>query len=325
MDPKKTLFQKFIKGECTPEEVEQLLNQLQNQKDDSYYDMMDEVWAKLESYPSIEQKEKDLQFKIILERSRARNLKKRKLFSGFGIKIAAAFIGFLIISSLVYLLFQQTGAVTYQTGYGETLEVTLPDGSEVLLNNNSVLSYDPNWREGGAREVNLEGEAFFSVIHTLDHQKFRVMTSEEVNVEVLGTRFNVNNRRNTTEVVLNEGKVKVNIQAEQEKQEILMEPGELVAYSRTTQQYRKKLVDTKTRTSWKDRLLTFDSQSLKQIAQILEDNYGYKIVFVSEEISSYTFTGTLPTDKVEALFTMLSKSFDLEIQKEGKKVWIKPN
>lgn len=326
MDPKKALFQKFIKGECSPEEVEQLLEQLQTQKEDRYYQgIMDEVWAKLESYPSIGQKEKDRQFRMILERSsKARYTKKNHLLGRYEVKIAAAFIGFLMISSLVYLLYQQSQVVTYQTGYGETLEITLPDGSEVLLNNNSILSYEPDWRKSGARVVRLEGEAFFSVVHTLDHQKFTVKASEEVNIEVLGTRFNVNNRRNTTEVVLNEGKVKVNIKAEQEKQEILMKPGELVAYSRTTQQYQKKLIDTKTRTSWKDKLLTFDRQSLKQIAGILEDNYGYTIMFANEEISTYKFTGTIPTDKIEVLFTMLSKSFDLKIEKEGKKMWIKP-
>ncbi|MDF9796342.1 transmembrane sensor [Catalinimonas alkaloidigena] len=326
MDPKKALFQKFIKGECSPEEVEQLLVQIQHQKEDSYYqDIMDEVWAKLESYPSIGEKEKDRQFSVILERSsKARKTKENHPLSKYGVKIAAVFIGFLMISSLLYLLYQQSLAVTYQTGYGETLEITLPDGSEVLMNNNSTLSYDSDWGEAGARVVNLKGEAFFSVVHTLDHQKFTVNTSDEVDIEVLGTRFNVNNRRNTTEVVLNEGKVKVNFKAEQEKQEILMEPGELVAYSSTTQQYQKKLIDTKTRTSWKDKLLTFDSQSLKQIAQILEDNYGYTIQFANEEISTYEFTGTIPTDKVEALFTMLNKAFNLEIEKEGKQIWIKP-
>jgi ferric-dicitrate binding protein FerR (iron transport regulator) len=152
-----------------------------------------------------------------------------------------------------------------------------------------------------------------------------VRTTDEVSVEVLGTRFNVHNRRNTTEVVLNEGKVKVNINADDKKQEVWMEPGEFVAYSQTTRQYQKKLIDAQIYTSWKDSMLIFEEQSLHEIAFTLEDNYGYTIRFANEEISTYKFTGTIPSDKMDALFTMLEKSFDLKIDKDGKEIWIKPD
>ena len=201
----------------------------------------------------------------------------------------------------------------------------MPDGSDIVLNNNSRLSFNPDWSVQGVREVHLEGEAFFSVVHTQHEQPFMVRTTDEVSVEVLGTRFNVHNRRNTTEVVLNEGKVKVNINADDKKQEVWMEPGEFVAYSQTTRQYQKKLIDAKTYTSWKDSMLIFEEQSLQEIAFTLEDNYGYTIRFANEKIRAYKFTGTIPTDKVDALFTMLEKSFDLKIDKEGKEIWIKPD
>jgi len=327
-DSKKVLFQKFINNECSPAEVEQMLEYLHASEEEiAYKDLMDEVWEKLKEYPQVGKEEKEQQFKIILERSKKeRGTKVRPMFRKYSVQIAAAAcIGLLLVSGLVYLLFLQSPDVIHQTTFGETEKIILPDGSKVTLNSNSMLSYQHSWDEQKTREVTLKGEAFFSVVHTLNDQKFFVRTNGEVSVEVLGTRFNVNNRHKTTEVVLNEGKVKVNIITDTEKQEVLMEPGELMAYSQITHQYQKKLIDTKVHTSWKDNMLIFENQSLQEIALILEDNYGYTVQFADNTIGAYQFTGTIPTDKVEALFTMLAKSFDLKIENDGKEIWIKPN
>ena len=318
------LFQKFINDDCSPAEVEQLLEYLQNLEEDAAYkDLMDEVWRKLKTHPHVDRMEKERQFEIILARSEMKSSSKVRRLPGKNyLQLAAVFIGFLLVSSLAYLLFVQSSNTIYQTGFGETRVIILPDGSEVMLNGNSKLSYKHDPDDLVAREVLLEGEAFFSVVHTKDDRKFLVRTTEEVSVEVLGTRFNVHNRRNKTEVVLNEGKVKVNIIADYKRQEVLMNPGELVSYSQTTQQYRKELINTQIYTSWKNNLLIFKDHSLQQIAFVLKDNYGYNIRFTSRDIGAYKFTGTIPADKVEILFPMLAKSFDLDIKKEGKNITI---
>ena len=322
---KKALFLKFINDDCTPAEVEQLLKYLQNPEvDATYKDLMDEVWRKLKTHGYVDLAEKERQFEIILDRSRkeSRPAKVRSLLSKSHIRMAAVFIGFLLISSLAYLLFIRSAPTIYQTGFGETRMVILPDGSEVKLNGNSKLSYRHNPDSEEAREVFLEGEAFFSVVHTRNDRKFLVRTTDDVSVEVLGTLFNVHNRHNKTEVVLNEGKVKVSINTDHEKQEVLMNPGELVAYSQTTRQYSKELINTKIYTSWKDNMLIFKEHSLQEIALVLQDNYGYHIRFANRDIGTYKFTGSIPADKVEVLFSMLVKSFDLDIERKGKNIKI---
>ncbi|MEQ9443202.1 MAG: FecR domain-containing protein [Cyclobacteriaceae bacterium] len=328
-DAKEILFRKFINDECTSEEVEQLLHYIQHSENDTTYKgLMDQVWLKLKEYPQVSEQVKTQQFDIILEQSRnqrAREANTSSFFGRYGMQLAATFIGFLVISSILYFFFLTPAQRTYETGFGETMTIVLPDGSDVVLNSNSRLQYDTDWRTDEKRKVALNGEAFFSVVHTPDDRKFTVITTDEVQVEVLGTQFNVHNRRNTTEVVLNEGKVKVHINAKEGQQEVLMEPGEWVAYSQATQQYQKKLINTKTYTSWKDRMLIFENQSLAEIALTLEDSYGYTIRFSDEKIKDYQFTGTLPTDKINVLFTMLAKSFDLKIEQKGKELWIQPN
>ena len=87
----------------------------------------------------------------------------------------------------------------------------------------------PNWGRESEREVWLDGEAFFSVIHKINNQPFKVKTSEDVAIEVLGTTFNVYHR-NQTKIVLNSGRIQLSLPTVQADEKIFMNPGELVEY-----------------------------------------------------------------------------------------------
>ena len=92
----------------------------------------------------------------------------------------------------------------YTSNYGEQISVTLPDGSEMILNAKSIASFDKSsWNVN--REVSLKGEAFFKV---KKGGKFTVVT-DNGNISVLGTQFNVQSQDSFFEVTCFEGKVKV--------------------------------------------------------------------------------------------------------------------
>ncbi|WP_439488249.1 FecR family protein [Algoriphagus sp.] len=107
-------------------------------------------------------------------------------------KLAAGILAVLFSVATGYWLMLPR-QVEFVTDYGETLDITLPDSSTVKLNSNSRLTYSDNWEEQTVREITIEGEAFFSVVHKVDHQPFRVLSSKGVTIEVLGTEFNVYN------------------------------------------------------------------------------------------------------------------------------------
>ena len=221
----------------------------------------------------------------------------------------AATVVLLLIGSITYWVVSRDNTVQYTTGFGVTQEITLPDKSTVVLNANSTLRYHKEWKQG-LREVWLEGEAYFSVVKDVNTPRKFLVHTEGLAVEVLGTTFNVNQRAKTTEVVLTSGRVKLNLDnPEQEK--VLMQPGELVAYSSQTQRYVKQPIDTKIYTSWKDNLLIFKNQPLREIARTIEDRYGYVIRFDDPKIGEEHFTTTLPADQVDILFTMLTSSYDI--------------
>ncbi|MCO7184477.1 MULTISPECIES: FecR family protein [Tenacibaculum] len=115
-------------------------------------------------------------------------------------KYAAAVIVLLVSS--YFLLFNNS--VNFSTQYTETKTFNLPDESEVILNANSTVSFNKkDWKN--SREIQLKGEAFFKV---KKGKSFTVNTSIG-KVTVLGTQFNVKERKNYFEVKTYEGLVSV--------------------------------------------------------------------------------------------------------------------
>ncbi|WP_281980068.1 FecR family protein [Tenacibaculum mesophilum] len=115
-------------------------------------------------------------------------------------KYAAAVIVLLVSS--YFLLFNNS--VNFSTQYAETKTFNLPDESEVILNANSTVSFNKkDWKN--SRDIQLKGEAFFKV---KKGKSFTVNTSVG-KVTVLGTQFNVKERKNYFEVKTYEGLVSV--------------------------------------------------------------------------------------------------------------------
>src|SRR5579872_616700 len=99
----------------------------------------------------------------------------------------------------------RTGHLQYseiRTGYGEIKSVLLPDSSVVTLNANSTMRIPEQWTEASGRQVWLEGEAYFQVQKKPATAEKFVVHTKEVDVEVLGTKFNVNARRERAVVSL---------------------------------------------------------------------------------------------------------------------------
>lgn len=110
----------------------------------------------------------------------------------------------LVILFGIYYIFIYESAKTVRTTTSENKEFRLPDSSSVILNAQSYLSYsDRKWDH--RREVRLDGEAYFSVIHG---SRFDVHTSSGT-ISVLGTQFNVKNRTEYFEVICYQGLVQV--------------------------------------------------------------------------------------------------------------------
>ena len=150
---------------------------------------------------------------------------------------------------------------------GKALQVELPDGSLVELNQGAKLSYET---EGYAsnREVELEGEAFFKVAKG---DRFRV-TTDAGHVDVLGTRFNVQTGDETLVVGCYSGKVRV---ADAFDKEVgTLEIGQSVALQ------KGKVIEGTTQgevPQWAEKSLEFDNASMEEVVKVLELEFDVEI------------------------------------------------
>lgn len=228
-------------------------------------------------------------------------------------KVAASFL--LVASSfLVYRFWNDTHYLDYHTAYGETKTIVLPDSSTVILNSNSTLRFPSHWEEQPVRELWLQGEAYFSVIHKRDHQPFKVYTGEGVAVEVLGTTFNVYHRTEETKIVLNTGKIRLHLPAESAAQDIIMKPGDLVEYKQKS--YSRRMVNPVTYTAWTEKKLVLDHTSLRDMVDMLRDNYGVEVAVETDSLLSQTVSGSMPLTDVESLVNQIAQTFQLKVIKQ---------
>ena len=239
------------------------------------------------------------------------------------LKSAAAIVAGITLLGLVYFYIIQDELTTYTTNLGETQHIVLPDSSTVILNANSSLSLSSDWQHD--REVWLKGEAYFSVqkqqeVILQDGSpqtraiKFTVHT-EDIDVEVLGTRFNVNESRGTTKVVLNSGRVQLKNSTNEEI--IEMKPGDLVAFSKADRKFSKKIVNPELLSIWREGHFSFEGTPIKMVAKMLEEIYGYQVSIEGETLAGRKFTADIPSHDIEILLELIAESLDVKAEKNN--------
>jgi transmembrane sensor len=217
---------------------------------------------------------------------------------------------------LLFQLYQPE--VEFITGFGEMKTLVLPDGSSITLNANSKIRYAASWNNNQDREVWLAGEAFFEVMKKPDWENPRfVVHTDDLMVEVLGTSFNVNNRRGKVKVMLQSGKVVLKQEANPSNSPVEMMPKELVEFDEQQKTLLKKVVEPDLYLSWLRSKLIYEDTPVEEIAQQLEDMFGVKIHFKDERLRRSRFTGSVPNQKLDLFLQILAESLNLGIIRDG--------
>ena len=230
---------------------------------------------------------------------------------------AAAVILLCLSVGTVYLYMQPTSLQTVST-MAETRNVILPDGSSVLLNRHSSLSYPKRFKSDN-REVQLTGEAYFEVAKNKD--KRFIVCCNDLEIEALGTTFDVKGYGDDLSVttLLAEGSVRVS----NKTNATLLKPGEKVEYHKNKQTFTKSPIsDLREIDFWRNNMLIFNSASLAEIATTLERMYGVKVVFDSEKLKNVPFSGTIRNSSLHNVFYIISLTYPLTYKLEGDTVKI---
>lgn len=205
--------------------------------------------------------------------------------------------------------------------YGKRSTIKLSDGSTIWLNSGSKLVY-PAVFNGNKREVYLEGEAIFEVSHDKDHP-FMVL-SENQEIEVLGTVFNVSNYldENSVSTVLKSGSVQISYKASDfntSNKKIKLSPGTLASYNKQADHMETKKVDVYNYFSWRDGVLIFKNNDLKHIMAKLSRYYNVDIVVKDADLANETFSGYLDLkDDIEKVVGTIKETTDFNYTRTEK-------
>lgn len=171
---------------------------------------------------------------------------------------------------------------------GKRTSLVLSDGSRLYLNSGSRAVFPVKFSEK-RRELYIEGEAYVEVAH--DPQRPFIAVTEEMQVRVLGTKFDISAYPEDSycSVVLVEG----NVQAEVNSQQIMMDPNHLLVYQKKTKETSLGKTEVLPYISWKDGWLYCKKEKLKTVAGKLSRYYNVKIEFQDDETPELTLNGKL--------------------------------
>ena len=202
-------------------------------------------------------------------------------------------------------LAQGESVLNYKVNPGVKGKITLPDGSEVILNSASTLR-TPAKFENGKRVVELEGEGYFKVESNPDWPMY-VRTSRGVTVKVTGTEFNLSTYSDDAALKLTLVRGKVSLLDEKNETEVFVKEKEEVVIGAKAQLEKpaRKPADLKLNTSWKDGYLVFDNTPIREVIKKMERWYGVDITVADSNVMNNHFTASFRSESLQQVLTLL--------------------
>lgn len=181
--------------------------------------------------------------------------------------------------------------ITLAIPKGKTYAIVLSDGTSVKINSASVLKF-PLVFSGKTREVELDGEAYLEVAK---NAKPFIVKTPEMDVKVLGTKFNVNTYPgNDAQTSLIEGSVAIS--NNDHTKEFLIKPGQ-AAVKRANNLIAIENFSTDKVLSWLGGTYYFSNMPLREIVNITNRVTGEDLYITDSKIANYRFSGALEIDK----------------------------
>ena len=238
----------------------------------------------------------------------------RKIYRWYSAIAAIILIPLLIVGiistfklgSLNRLLSEKATIVSIAAPSGARMSFQLPDGTEGVLNGNSSIEYPVPFTNH--RDVKLLGEAYFNVQKDENHP-FTVRANL-VEVQVLGTKFNVNAypEEKATKVILEEGKVTCRFPEKQG--EVTLLPNDRIVI--TERNMLKDQVDAANYTAWREGKLIFRSESMVDVAHRISRWYCVEVEIADQELKTYSFRATFIDDSLEEVLNLLKMTSPID-------------
>lgn len=227
---------------------------------------------------------------------------------------------------LVYNKTYSSGKLVFNTikiPYGKKFEIELSDGTIVHLNSGTSLRYPVQFIKNKNRQVFLLGEAFFEVKKDQAHP-FNVNT-QDINVEVLGTKFNVDtySENTTANVVLVEGKVSLYKDNSAKENPVYLKPGMKGSTIMGQSEIKTEEVNTDYYTAWLKGSLVFKNASFDEIIKKLERHYNVTFINRNKMLGKEIFNARFDNEPIEVVLKYFSDSYAIDYNIDRDRITIK--
>ena len=263
------------------------------------------------------------QFKRRMHAGRRISLRR----SAVRIAAAAVIAAVLLAGGLTTVLLSKRLAqpVTVVTQLGERSQVVLPDGTKVWLNSSSSVEYVAPFFSR-QRRVKMEGEAYFEVEH--DRRAPFVVSTNGLDIEVLGTRFNIRNDDNEHRVttVLLEGAVKAYASG-REQASVRLHPAQQLVFDTRTHAMRLTDCPSAERSiNWIDGRFCFEHDTLGEIVAELKRYYNVDIRFMDNRLRDMRFSGNFRVeDGIYHIMSVLQLTYKFNYRIAGNDIELYAN
>ena len=235
------------------------------------------------------------------------------------LRYAAVFIFIITVPYFIYNQFSNSLEII-EVPFGEQAKITLGDNTQIFLDAGSRLKYPAEF-EKDVREVNLSGEAYFSV--SPDPQKPFIVHVKNTIVQVLGTQFNIRAWEEDKVVVsVSEGKVAFSID-EKDKKVVLVKgfastllPGGVLA-----EPYK---IDLEKSSSWIHGEITLSNVSFNEVFKQLERWHNLKFKFENNDVLKEKVSIFIQKNSLEKSLEIISKLTSSDFKKEGDEIIFTP-
>ncbi len=195
--------------------------------------------------------------------------------------------------------------------------INLPDGSNIDLNGHSRIVYRSGFAKN-KRKLYLSGEAFFDV--TENNDKPFIIVTDNINVKVLGTSFNVKayKKDESARVAVKSGKVAISENAilKLSKQQVELAPGYKASYNGSQEKIKVEKYEQNNFLAWQTKDFTFNNTPLSEVSNLLESVYLVDIDIQNEEVKQLKLTASFQGQELELILRVIEKTFDLKVEKD---------
>lgn len=309
----KKVIKKYRNNNLTPEELDNIREHLYSYTDEQLADSIHDDWNEFE--PDLSQYNPEVEDRIFKRICPIVKPIERKHLEGIlrlFVRVAAFFvISLLSFSTYHYYNTSRELASKWfnaSTDKDERVALTLPDGSLVELNNNSNITYSVSDFCGDIRRISFSGEAYFDIT-SMPNMPFIIETNE-VEVIVKGTIFNLKAREEGDEAILSLIDGNVQIISRKTAQTVDIHPNEKAVVDYITGNIEVSQVgNNENLSAWRLGRLTFVNANYTEVIMQLRKFYGDSIPTELNGDHSERFTGMIPIDNLTVALDILSTTF----------------